>query len=90
MYIRTLIQAIKEIEIEIELIVKQLNILHSVCELAINSAFAQAPEQFDANGSSAVILLHWWQRWDRRSKSSRNPKFGDKATMISEFGNPWS
>ena len=58
MYIRTLIQAIIEIKIEIELIVKQLSVLHSVCVLAINLAFAQAPKQFDANQPSAVILLH--------------------------------
>ena len=57
MYIRTLIQAINRKEIEIE-IVKQLSVLHSVCELAINLAFAQAPKQFDANQPSAVILLH--------------------------------
>ena len=60
MFIRTLIQAIKEIEIEIEieLIVKHLSVLHSVCELAINLVFARAPKQFDANRPSTVILLH--------------------------------
>ena len=54
MSIRPLIQAIKETQ----LIVQQSSVLHSMCELVINPAFAQASNHFDANQSSAVILLH--------------------------------
>ena len=43
--------------IDFQLIVKQLSVIHSVCELAINPAFAQAPKQFGANEISAVTLL---------------------------------
>ena len=57
MYIRTLIHAIKEIQ----LIVQQSSVLYSVCELAVNLAFAQASKQFDANRPSAVILLHLYR-----------------------------
>ena len=56
-HVGTLVPSNNELEIEIELIVKQLSVLHYVCELAINLAFAQAPKQFDANRPSVVILL---------------------------------
>ena len=68
MYIRTLIQAIKQIP----LIVQQSSVLLSVCELAINPAFAQASKQFDANRPSTVILLHLLASavyWNTRTQS---------------------
>ena len=49
-----MIQAIKQLQ----LIVQQSSVVHSMCELAISPAFAQASKQFDANRPSAVILLH--------------------------------
>ena len=40
------------------MIVQQSSVLFSVCELAINPAFAQALKQFNTNRPTAVILLH--------------------------------
>ena len=52
MHIKTLIHAIKKIQ----LIVQQWSVLLSVCELVINPAFAQASKQFGANPPSQSPL----------------------------------
>lgn len=39
--------------------------VHSLCELAIDPAITQASKQLDATQPSAIILLHWWQQWEK-------------------------
>ena len=59
MYIRTLMQSIKKIQ----LIVQQSSVLHSVCELAVNPAFAQAAKtvnsRFQKREGTGASFLYW-------------------------------